>query len=95
MATGLPIITTPVGANKDMVEDKGGVIVPVGDVSSIVAALKQMSDKKTRESMSIWNMKKVENSYLIDRVMEKLLSIYAEVQNESRTNSTSDSRMLP
>ena len=31
MARGLPVITTKVGANVDMLEDRGGVYVPVGN----------------------------------------------------------------
>ena len=82
MAAGLPVIATPVGANVDMLEGKGGLIVPAGDASSIVSALKRMTEKRIRQEMSEWNVQKVKDHYLIDRVMNRLLSIYSEVLNE-------------
>lgn len=45
MARGLPVITTDVGANKDMIEDNGGVIVPINDPNAIDVAIERLSDK--------------------------------------------------
>ena len=78
MASGLPIIATDVGANKDMIEEGGGVIVPVGNIDSIVKALNKISNYNTRKRMSSWNVSKVKN-YLVDNVMKELLEIYEEV----------------
>ena len=80
MASGLPVITTDVGANQEMIEDHGGLVVPVGDSDAIVDALNKLSgDPKQREKMSAWNIEKVERSYLQEPVMQQLLSIYREV----------------
>lgn len=79
MAAGLPIVATPVGANKDMVEEHGGILVPVGDVEAIVSAINKLSDYDTRKNMSHWNIDKVKNNYLLESVMERLLQIYSEV----------------
>lgn len=79
MARGLPIITTPVGANSDMIEDKGGIITEVGDVAGIEQALLTMMSPEVRKQMSIWNVNKVRNYYTADRVVEKLFKIYKEV----------------
>lgn len=87
MAVGLPIITTPVGANEDMVEGKGGKIVPVGDVSAIVSALNSIKDRNIRKEMSDWNVQKVKRFYLIDSVMAELLSVYSEVISETAQDS--------
>ena len=76
MATGLPIVTTDVGANFDMIEGYGGMIVPVGDYQTIVDAINEMRPCSIRQSMSEWNREKVQKEYLIDSVMCKLLSIY-------------------
>lgn len=84
MAAGLPVVATPVGANEDMLEGKGGWIVPVGDASSIVSALRGMSEKRVRQEMSAWNVQKVKDHYLIDGVLNRLLSIYSEVLNERK-----------
>ncbi len=76
MAMGLPIITTNVGANADMIELSGGILVGVKNYKDITDAIKKLEDKKYRESISIWNITKAKESYLIDKVMEKLFSIY-------------------
>lgn len=79
MASGLPVITTDVGANYDMIEEHGGIIVPVGDSEAIVNALKKMEPFQVRAEMSEWNINKVRRCYLRDEVMKRILSIYQEV----------------
>lgn len=79
MATGLPVVTTDVGANLEMIEDRGGLIVPVGDDEEIVAALKRLFDADVRKDMSRWNVDKVRNCYLMETVMEQFFEIYREV----------------
>ena len=80
MASGLPVIATDVGANKEMIEDHGGIVVPVGDSAAIVAAMKKLSDDaKLRETMSAWNIGKVQNCYLQVPVMQQLFSVYREI----------------
>lgn len=76
MARGLPVITTDVGANKDMIEDKGGVIVPINNSNAIDTAIQRMSDKNIREQMSKFNVEKVERNYTIDIVMQRLTDLY-------------------
>lgn len=76
MASGLPIITTDVGANREMIEDKGGIIIPVGSHEAIVEALTNMKEHSVRREMSSWNREKVRRVYLLDDVMRQLLSIY-------------------
>lgn len=79
MARGLPVITTDVGANKDMIEDNGGVIVPVNDFDAIDVAIQQISDKNIREQMSNFNVAKVEKNYTIDIVMQRLTDLYKSI----------------
>lgn len=76
MARGLPVITTDVGANKDMIEDNGGVIVPINNSNAIDTAIKRISDKNIREQMSKFNVEKVERNYTIDIVMQRLTDLY-------------------
>lgn len=76
MARGLPVITTDVGANKDMIEDNGGVIVPINDPNAIDVAIERLSDKNIREQMSKFNVAKVERNYTIDIVMQRLTDLY-------------------
>lgn len=78
MAAGLPVITTSVGANKDMVEDQGGILVPVGDAKAIVSAVERLQPQSLRSTMSEWNRLKVEGSYTAERVISQLLDILQE-----------------
>lgn len=82
MAMGLPIITTPVGANLDMIESTGGVVVEVGNSKSIIDAINNIQNPIDRERMSTWNLNKVINEYTIEKVMKKLLCIYLSELSE-------------
>ena len=82
MATGLPCIATPVGANCDMLENKGGRIIPVGNCNAIVKAIKSMSDPTLRQKMSNWNINKVKMEYSVDRVMNIIFNLYRNILKE-------------
>lgn len=76
MSTGLPAIATDVGANKDMLEEKGGTIIPVKDSKAIVNAIKSLSSISIRKEMSQWSIQKVRDNYLTETVMETIVDIY-------------------
>jgi L-malate glycosyltransferase len=80
MARGLPVVTTPVGANGDMIEGQGGVLVPVGDIDALCGALQQMQDPALRASMAQWNISKVKNNYTAQKVIQSLKALYGAVQ---------------
>ena len=79
MARGVPCIATPVGANRDMLEEQGGVLVRVGSVEDIVNAVNDLAPVSAREAMSHWNVRKVETKYTIDNVMNDLINVYRDV----------------
>ena len=63
-----------------MIENEGGVIIPVGEADAIVKAIDLLKeDRELRLKMSIWNIQKVRSVYLLDAVMKKLTKIYKEV----------------
>lgn len=76
MAMGLPVIATDVGANLDMLENRGGLIVKKKKYQDIVKAIDKLENQSIREKMSMWNLEKVHKHYFIDGVMEKLIEIY-------------------
>lgn len=78
MARGLPVIATDVGANKAMLENCGGIIVPPRDAASILRALDAMSEPDTRSRMSQWNVEKVLHNYTVEGVAAELFSLYRE-----------------
>lgn len=79
MAHGLPIIATDVGAAIDMIENCGGTVVPVHDVSAMQNALNNMNKPETRKAMSEWNINKVKQCYEYNQVIEALFRVYEEV----------------
>ncbi len=83
MAMGLPAIATDVGANKDILEDKGGIIIPIKDSGAIVEAISKVQDEVIRKQMSEWVISKVRNQYLTDTVMGQLIAIYREMETRS------------
>lgn len=79
MAIGLPIITTPVGAIQEMLEDKGAVYCNIGKEKEFIDAIKRISeDQEKRINMSKWNRKKVEEYYR-EKVLEKIFKIYRSI----------------
>ena len=54
MARGVPCITTNVGANEDMIENKGGVIIEPQNSQALVMALKEIKEPEVRKSMSMF-----------------------------------------
>lgn len=83
MAHGVPCLTTNAGANYEMIENKGGVVVPVKDIEALCNGLKQMESLDVRKRMSQWNIEKVKKSYTSDKVFDSLINIYGEVLNEN------------
>ena len=79
MARGLPVIASDVGANKAMIEDKGGVIIENCDVHSIKKAISIIATQASRRKASEWNINKVKEEYMIDNVMNKYINLYKEV----------------
>ena len=85
MASGLPVITTPVGANVEMLEKNGGIIVPVGSVEGICDALNKLQSPVLRKRMSQWNIDKVRTSYTAHIVIGEIIRLYNIIVNNSRS----------
>ncbi len=79
MAAGLPCIVTDWAANADMIEDKGGYIVPQSDVQALIEAINQLNDPKKRKEMSEWNVIKIKSEYLQDIVLRQYTDFYDEL----------------
>lgn len=79
MSRGVPCIATGVGANADMLEDKGGIIVPPGNGSAVIGAINEIKSAELRKRMSEWNVKKVKSCYTIDQVISEIEFFYKEV----------------
>ncbi len=83
MAAGLPCAATDVGANRDMIEDCGGVIFEKGSADALVSAIESLSDRQVRQSVSDRCIEKVRRSYLLSTAAERVFNVYADVLNNS------------
>ena len=84
MAAGLPVIATDVGANLDMIEAYGGIILKNNNAGKICEAIRQMDDPYVRLSMSKWNINRVKELYMIDKVMKKYKNVYEQILDSER-----------
>ena len=72
MARGLPCLATDAGANLDMIENKGGRVVDVGDVDAMEQALHEMASPDARRQMSEWCIQKVQTFYTATKVLTEI-----------------------
>ena len=79
MAYGLPCIVTDCGANKDMIEGKGGKVVPIRDSKAAVEALKSIFSPEIRQEQSEFNIKKVKECYLEKKVVRMYFDLYDDI----------------
>ena len=79
MARGVPCVATNVGANKDMLEEIGGIVVEPKSPKAIIDAVKKLSSYEVREKMSIWNIKKVNEEYTEEKMFESFKMIYKSI----------------
>ena len=82
MAVGLPSIATDVGANGDMLESMGGIIVPKESVGELADAIRKLECVDAREQMSQWSIRKVREQYGTQRVVQQIFSIYESVAGQ-------------
>lgn len=79
MAVGLPCIVTDWAANADMIENRGGVVVPVNSVPDVVKAVEAVLPKNVRTAQSQFNMKKVREQYSARVVLDLYVDAYEEL----------------
>lgn len=80
MAAGLPCIVTDWAANADMIEDKGGKVIPKQNVDALVKALVEMSENVDfRKKASVWNVEKVKKTYVADVVLKQYTEFYEKI----------------
>ena len=82
MARGVPAIATDVGANFNMIETHGGIIVSVGDTKAMIDAVTKMQNPILRQEMSNWCINKVGESYTVNQVMSTIMQLYKKAIEE-------------
>jgi glycosyltransferase involved in cell wall biosynthesis len=75
MAHALPVVSTDVEGVLDPLRD-GGILVAIGDVVALDAALDQLIDPLHRQKMGLANRRRLENNYSIEAMMQSLIGLY-------------------
>lgn len=80
MAAGLPCIVTDWAANADMIEECGGIVLPVHDTAGLAAALQALAqDRERRSRMGRWNVEKARACYSESVVTRQYVKFYEEL----------------
>lgn len=79
MAAGLPCVVTDWAANRDMIGDKGGAVIGIGDIQAAVSAIQSMRDSEIRKRMSVQNIEKVKMEYLEPMIIGQYVDIYESI----------------
>lgn len=89
MAMQLPVITTPVTGNSELIKDGiNGLIVPEGDSHALSAAMeKLLIDPSLRKSIGIQGRQTIINEFDIHSTAPQMLSIFQELQNTDNQTS--------
>ena len=82
MARGLPCIATDVGANADMLEDKGGIVVRKQDTAAMQTAIERLADPAVRRQMSEWNRRKVREQYTSSAILQVFNEQYQAIRKQ-------------
>jgi glycosyltransferase involved in cell wall biosynthesis len=75
MAHALPIVSTNVEGVLDPLRD-GGILVPIGEVEALDAALDQLVAPQRRQEMGLANRQRLEKNYSIEVMMQSLINLY-------------------
>lgn len=81
MAKGIPCIATDWAANKDMIEDKGGIILNNRTVEDLNNAIQKMIDNPNKlNEYSSWNIDKVNKNYVDKVVLKQYTEFYEKIR---------------
>lgn len=78
MAAGIPCLVSDWAANRDMIENKGGVVVPIKSPQKAIAGLKSMMSMDVRKKQSEFNLYKINSSYTEETVLEQYVDCYEQ-----------------
>jgi rhamnosyl/mannosyltransferase len=83
MASGLPVISTDVGTATSWINEDGvtGFVTPPDDDDALVAAIEKLRDAAVRRRMGQAARARVEAEFTIERMVERIESVYSETLN--------------
>lgn len=82
MAKGLPCLVTDWAANRDMIEDQGGIVIPIHDLDAAAKGVDALRDETFRKKASAFNISKVTYEYSEEVILNKYVSCYERCMGE-------------
>lgn len=79
MAFSIPCIVSDWAANKDMIEDKGGIVIEEVNTQNAVDALKLLESFELRSKYGEWNRRKVLECYCENQITDMYVDEYEEL----------------
>ncbi len=82
MGAGLPVIATNIGGNGDIINPQNdcGILVEYGDTTAMARAIEKLAaDKDLCAHFSENGKKAIESVFNLDRILEKIYTVYEEV----------------
>ena len=79
MAFGIPCIVTDWSANMEMIENKGGMVLPIHDIAGLEKAILEMQSVDVRRKYGEWNSQKVLNCYSEKVICERYIDTYESI----------------
>lgn len=84
MAKGIPCIATDWAANKDMIENKGGIILKERNSNELNKAINILIESPNLlTTYSLWNIEKVKTNYIDKVVLKHYTKFYEEIVKRS------------
>ena len=82
MAKGIPSIVTDWAANKDMIENKGGIVLEKRSSDELIKNINYLIDNpQLLNEYSLWNIEKVQRCYVDKVVLQQYVNYYKEIVN--------------
>ena len=90
MAVGLPVVSSPIGAIADMIEDeRGGFVIPVENLNKYGAALRRLWEEPAlRERMGAFNRAKAASQYDYSIVIRQMVDLYLRILGSDPCGTT-------
>ncbi|MEE8224236.1 MAG: glycosyltransferase family 4 protein [candidate division NC10 bacterium] len=79
MATGLPVVTTPVGSHTEIVEDEINGFLAEGEEDWLKAIGRLVEDRALRKRLGLAGRKRVEERYDVTVLLEVIASVFASL----------------
>ena len=75
MSTGIPLIYTPVGAHREVLDESNGICVNPGELNALENAILNLIESNDLNEISLKNRTKVENSFSVEIICQEFNNI--------------------